>query len=393
MAETPVFPNNLRLVRQARRLSIEAVAKELLTSPERLEKIEAGSVVPSERQFAAFEAIYGVPDYALAGQQEPALRPVAVDLRQSVAGPLQISPKGLKAYFAKTSLAELIDSLAESLQINPSKPRPSGYTISTLVKQVDKAYALLDFKPTDGRWIEEPDLALRYLRAKIEDFGIYCFLTAVPPADYRGLFTALSERAFLILINKRTFTAKARLFTLMHEFAHYLVGVQGASDPLVINNATEDACNKFASRFLLPESSLNSLLADCLINDGQPEKWIRYISRHSLLSQGAVAYRLRADGYLSTSEYKAWFQKNGLPPDFGGDPPEDSDGEVEESKGGNWAYNVVTDIGFRPFEILAKAMSQHVIDDVHVANIINARGETQAKAFKTAKDRKAELGL
>ena len=383
----------MRFVRETRRLSIDQVAVELKIKPERLVRFESGELTPTMGQFEALQAMYGVPDYVLASNETPEMRPVVVDLRAAEATPLKISPKGWKAYFAKAASAELIDSIAESLQINPGRPRPKGFNKENIADRDAEIRKLLDFDPFDARWIANPDLALRYLRAKIEDFGVYCFMAEAPPEDFRGLFDRLSDRASLIIINKRTFKTKARLFTLAHEFAHFLITLEGVSDPGRIDHAAERACNRFASNFLAPPDGFRDLLAHGKLSSRTVSGWISYISRRCLLSQGAVAYRLREDGAVDDKDYRAWYRANGLPPGYSGASTPEELAEGETGSGGNWAYNVVSDMGFRPIEIIRRALKQLAIDDVHVAQILNARGATQEKVFKTATDRLAELGL
>ncbi len=393
MATHPVFPNCLRYVREHRNLSLRQVADELGTSQGKLAQFESGDAVPTLRQYGLLQAIYGVPDYQLAGRDVPDLAPVVVDLRHAQASPLEISPKGLKAYFARSAAAELIDSIAASLQINPELKRPLGTRASNIVSRVEIYHKLLDFDPKKPPWVDSPELTLRYLRAKVEKFGIYCFMAEVPPTDYRGLFTRISDRASLILINKRTFKVKARLFTLIHEFAHFLLDLEGASDPLILRNREERACNEFASHFLAPPDLIAELLTQATKRTTSPETIIAYVSRGCLLSQGAVAYRLRQDGTITDNAYREWFKKNGFPPNYGAEETADELEAEAGPGGGQYAYNLLSDFGFRPFQILEKALGQHAIDDVHVAHIINARGPTQDLVFKTAKDRLAELGL
>lgn len=393
MATNPSFPNNLRNVRQSRRLSVQQVADELKTTTDRLLKFEDGVIVPTAAQYDALQKIYGVPDYVLAGEEKPQLREPVVDLRQSVATPLQISPKGWKSYFARLDTVELIDSLAESLQLNPTLKRPSNITKKNVANSYNLIQSLIQFDPSDSRWIEHPDLAFRFLRAKIEDFGIYCFLTDAPAGDFRGLFDRISDRASLILINKRTFKTKARIFTLAHELAHYLIELEGVSDPAKVDHSAELACNQFASKFLAPPSLIDRLITKGRKHSTSESGLISYVSKRCLLSQGAVAYRLREDGVISDKDYTSWFRANGLSPGYDGQLTAEEMADETEGSGGNWAYNVVTDLGFRPLEIVRRAWSQGVIDDVHVAHILNARGPTQAKVFKTAKDRLSELGL
>jgi Zn-dependent peptidase ImmA (M78 family)/transcriptional regulator with XRE-family HTH domain len=392
MTDRPAFPNSLRYVREQRRLTQQQIAAELHTTVEKIEKLERGEAVPSVKQYENFQAIYGVPDYALASQEQPAIERVVVDLRQSEPGPLILSPKGLKAYFARSQTALLIDGIAQALQMPKPKTRPVGYTVDNIVGRTAATHEILGFDPTNLFWVQHPDLAFRFLRAKIEAFGIYCFMAEAPPKDFRGLFAKLNDRASLIMINKKTFNDKARLFTLIHEFAHFLIKLEGASDPLIANNKAERACNVFASTFLAPADFLLRLFEEAQSASTTVKQTVTHISRRSLLSYGAVAYRLREDRLITDQQYHEWFRAYGISGAIGDTEPSYDDPE-ERTSGGNWAYNVVTDLGFRPLAIVQKALEQGAIDDVTVGHVINARHATQQLAFKTAAARLAELGL
>lgn len=383
--------NSLRFVRKKRRLSVAQIAAELKVSVERMRKYESGEAVPTIKQYQALQDIYGVPDYQLALGGQPELRSPVVDLRKSVATPLRISPKGWKAYFSKAQLAELIDGIAQSMQINPEMQRPGGITKKNISLKYEEIANLIDFQACDRRWVDEPALALRYLRAKIEKFGVYCFFVEAPAEDFRGLYDKLSDRTSLILVNKKTFKDKARIFTLAHEFAHYLVDVEGASDPGHVDLEVELACNRFASRLLAPPDCVERLVAKAG-KAASPDKIVRYVSAGTLLSQGGAAFRLKEDGVISEPAYKAWFRSHGLSPGYSGELTREESSDAESS-GGSYAYTVVTDLGFRSIQIVQRALRQGVLDDVAVGHVLNARGSTQDKVFQTVKARLEGLGL
>lgn len=381
----------MRYVRKKRRLSVAQIAAELNITEDRLHKFEAGDATPTIKQYQLLQDIYGVPDYLLAIEGEPELRAPVVDLRKASATPLRISPKGWKAYFAKAQLAELIDDIAQSLQINAEYIRPKGINKKNISLKYKEVSNLIAFDARDDRWVNEPYLALRYLRAKIEKFGVYCFFVEAPAGDFRGLYDKLSERTSLILVNKKTFKDKARLFTLAHEFAHYLIDVEGVSDPGHVDHEVELACNQFASRLLAPPDYLEQLV-DQIGEGASASKIVRRVSQRTLLSQGGAAFRLKEDGYISEGDYKDWFSKNGLSPGYSGELTSEEQ-EGVESSGGSYAYNVVTDLGYRSIQIVQRALNQGVLDDVTVGQLLNARGSTQEKVFRTVKSRMEGLGL
>ena len=79
------------------------------------------------------------------------------------------------------------------------------------------------------------------------------------PQEFQG-FALLDEYAPLIFVNNADFKT-AQMFTLAHELAHIFVGEEGVSvfDQLQpLEHAVEQACNKIAAEFLLPEDDLRA---------------------------------------------------------------------------------------------------------------------------------------
>ena len=126
------------------------------------------------------------------------------------------------------------------------------------VKQlVKKAYSLLGIKK--GWQIREAD-PFAYIRSHLEAIGITVFVNGVVGSnnnrkllvsEFRG-FTLLDSYAPIIFINGRD-SSNGKLFTIIHEFCHVLLGEEGVSD-----GNSEPYCNRFAAEFLVPESLFHS---------------------------------------------------------------------------------------------------------------------------------------
>jgi len=105
------------------------------------------------------------------------------------------------------------------------------------------------------------------LRNKIEALGVLVMRNSVvgnnvhrrlDRNELRG-FAISDDRAPVIFINT-TDTPQAQIFTLLHEFAHLLLGESGVSDLSPHNpRKIERACNRLAAEFLVPSADFSEL--------------------------------------------------------------------------------------------------------------------------------------
>jgi Zn-dependent peptidase ImmA (M78 family) len=124
----------------------------------------------------------------------------------------------------------------------------------------DKLWAAL--QPT---WTD----ALRILRDAIEHAGILVVVNGIvgnnthrklDPSEFRG-FVLVDEYAPLMFVNGADGKA-AQMFTLAHELAHVFFGSSAAFDlreMLPANEPTEQACNRAAAEFLVPEQEIRRI--------------------------------------------------------------------------------------------------------------------------------------
>lgn len=111
--------------------------------------------------------------------------------------------------------------------------------------------------------------ALRILREAMNTAGILVIVNGIvgnnthrklDPGEFRG-FVLVDEYAPLVFVNGADGKA-AQMFTLAHELAHVLFGSSAAFDLRDMQPAddpTEQACNRVAAEFLVPESELRRL--------------------------------------------------------------------------------------------------------------------------------------
>ena len=142
-------------------------------------------------------------------------------------------------------------------------------------------------------------------RKKIEDKGVFVLHDSFPHGDGSG-FCLAHPLYPVIVINTMQQTRGRRLFTLIHELAHVLMGKSGISDPFVRENATERLCNRFAGAFLVPSSYVASLLGTSTpVNDPDYDD-VRWASRRLKISQEATVLRLEQLNLYRLGSYDKW---------------------------------------------------------------------------------------
>lgn len=163
--------------------------------------------------------------------------------------------------------------------------------------------------------------AFSYARGKVEAAGAFVMLIGNLGSHHSNLSAqvfrgfALSDQvAPLIVINDQD-APSAWSFTLLHEFAHLMLGVTGVSGG-GYDKAIEKFCNDVASEVLLPSEDLDSW-ARTLGPDDDLTGRINEYTQARKVSRSLIAYRLFRLGRineeqwieLSDTFYRSWIQE------------------------------------------------------------------------------------
>lgn len=139
--------------------------------------------------------------------------------------------------------------------------------------------------------IDSKDL-FRRLREQIESKNIFVFLLDAPINDFRGF--ALSTNPSVIVVNSKDIP-EARIFTLMHEYAHVLLRENGMClqekylESQSTEAKTENWCNEFAATCLLPKEAIEK---DFKYEGGNVDKLLAHMHRKYKVSKAASLFRL-----------------------------------------------------------------------------------------------------
>ena len=268
-------------------------------------------------------------------------RPVAVFLlpnppeEKSLPNDRRILPEEKKNRFDKKTilairaarrLQKISKELVENLNQN-IEPKISSVKLSDNSKEIAQSYRD-KFQITEEvqkSW-KSSYFAFDTLRNTIENLNILVFQFPMPMKDARG-FALTDETPPIIVINSAD-KIEARTFTLLHEFAHILLGESSIDMPedslfVSITDSIEKWCNDFASTFLLPIPLAKKLFEQYRHSLTQRDT-LDKLSLDYKVSKSMLLYNMRKLNYVAKAEYEQRLEglkrvpmrkrKGGLPP-------------------------------------------------------------------------------
>jgi Zn-dependent peptidase ImmA (M78 family)/transcriptional regulator with XRE-family HTH domain len=393
-----VRSSSLKKVRETRHFDLHEVAKYAGISADRLVEFETGAREPSSRQLERLADTYGLASYLLGADAIPNLPETLVDFRKTTPRPAQISPAGMARIWSAEEVSAAASQLAKALEFTAPVWSKSVPTAATL--NADFARSLRSFfeewfasrqKGFDLFGTDEQRFMAGF-RLFIEAQGSIVRVNDAPPEDYLGFLIHPEQGLPTVFINRKISAPKAQLFTLLHEFGHRSLGLNGISNPFVVRNDTERNCNRFAAEFLAPEKSFIDLAASQPRTErGDVFRFVAAVSRRSLLSMHATAIRLVETGFLSQAQLKGWeaARQKSAPKEL---KTEELDLEAEATKSRAPHAKQIGEIGYLPTYLAKCAVDRKYIDKADVQAGIGLSASLQEKAFVLAA-RRFEVAL
>ena len=221
--------------------------------------------------------------------------------------------------------------------------RESALALAEEIRETDERFPAIDLRAslTDDaevagaaarQWLgigDEPhtnlhdgEVAFAAWRTALEDRGVLVFMSMdrVPVSTFRG-FALVEGRAPTIAINNKD-EKPARLFTLLHEFGHIVLGRSGVCGDLteIPGDDRDQArvevwCNRFAGAALVPAALLRDELDyDAVVRAfSRPASWeieddqrLRGIARRFAVSAEVIVRRLTIIGAITAQDYRGW---------------------------------------------------------------------------------------
>jgi len=205
-------------------------------------------------------------------------------------------------------LQGIIQELAINIE-NDLKPKITTHKITDNPQEVASNYRkLLNFS-VEKQSVELKDAykVYAYLREMLEELNIYSFQISMPIEDARGF--ALSDKDPKIVVVNSQDEIEARIFTLMHEFGHVLLGETAISlTEFQSQDKVEKWCNQFASNFLLPielATPVFSQKKETLTDT----KTLNTLKRKYKVSKAMLVYNMFNLNFINQSVYKSILER------------------------------------------------------------------------------------
>ncbi len=159
-------------------------------------------------------------------------------------------------------------------------------------------------------WADEYQ-ALNNWRDAVEDFGVLVSQTSIPLEGERIRAFSLAEPEPPIIVLNSQDSARPRVFSLFHEYAHILLGSGGICSMEEVDEQTERFCNRFAAAFLLPGADLrqHSLTQKLLRSQSSPgdlDEVLGQLASAFKVSKEAVLLRMVTLRLLRRAVYARW---------------------------------------------------------------------------------------
>ncbi|MBC8525715.1 MAG: ImmA/IrrE family metallo-endopeptidase [Candidatus Cloacimonetes bacterium] len=326
--EVEVNPQIIKWVINTSGWSINDLSQKSIASENTIKKWIKGEKYPTFRQLENLSKYLKRPVAVFLLPNPPEEKPLPKDHRTLPENRKnKFDKKTILAIRIARRLQGIVKELGENLN-QDFEPKISFLKLSDNPKEIAESYRN-KFQITEEvqkNW-KSSYFAFNTLRKLIEDMNILVFQLPMPIEDARG-FVLTDDIPPVIVINSKDEIIEARIFTLLHEFAHILLGESGIDMPensllTYTTDKIEKWCNDFASLFLLPTPIAMKMFKQYR---GSLTQWdtLHKLSVNYKVSKGMLLYNMKKFNYITKVEYEQILnelrgtptvkRKGGLPP-------------------------------------------------------------------------------
>ncbi len=242
---------------------------------------------------------------------------------------------------------------------------------SAIQKSVSGVRQYLAVSLNDQVHWHSSDEALKAWRKHVEDAGIFVFKRSFKQKEVSGF--CLLDKEFPVIVLNNSDPKNRQIFTLFHELAHILLGVNGITkvddryiDALPDNERDiEVMCNKFAGELLVPSSDFEARTHKIAINDAS----ISGLANHYKVSREVILRKFLDRDLVSDAYYeqkvRQWWE-------------EYSESSKEEEGGGNYYRTQVAYLGDKYLSLVFGKLYQGRLTTDQVAEYLGVKTKNVA---------------
>ena len=291
-------------------------------------------------------------------------------------------PNKLDKFERKTLLAirkaRYLQEIGSELSLNINKKTDSEITPAKIEQNPEeialfyrKKFSLSIEKQT--KEFTDAYKLYNYLRDIFEDYNIFSFQISMPLKDARG-FVLTDKRPMLIVVNSGD-NIEPRIFTLLHEFGHVLLGESSISIPdFNTDNKVERWCNKFAAAFLMPSELAKSIFSEnkAVLTE---TKTLNYLSRKYKVSKAMLLYNMLELDFIKRLYYQEILDRH---PKIKKEVKKQSIGIPQERK-------CLSDLGNKFVSLVADNLEKNLITYSDALTFLSIKSRNLDKVIRKAK--------
>jgi Zn-dependent peptidase ImmA (M78 family) len=380
-----VDPKVFKWLRESSGWSIDDVAKRLKTSIEVVKAIEEGERQPTLRQLKELSNAYKRPIASFLLSEPIKEPPMPKDYR--------MLPDRKDIFDKKTIYvirkARTLQDIGRELSINidySTKPKVKKIKTKQNPEEIAAHYReLFELTEEKQKKFKTAYKLFHHLRDVFEEMNILIFQFSMPIDDARA-FTLTDKTPNIIVVNSKD-NIEARLFSLIHEFGHVILGEPGIDFPdisISTNNEVESWCNIFASSFLLPKKMSIKIFEtnrEVLTETSS----LNRLSRKYKVSKAMLLYNMLKQNFITREEFEAVLDR--YRPKEPTSVEEDKEDKDEKRGGGIPAdRRCLSEVGNKFVSIVASNYDRNYITFTDALNYLSIRSKNfdhvMAKARK-----------
>lgn len=302
-----INPGMLIWARETSGLSVADIAEKVGVKPERYAEWESGETTPTMNQLRDIGRVYKRPSALFYSSSAPREMTLVADYRllpeHVTNGSPRLSFEIRRAHERRETALDLSllssDPIA-SFQLDGSTSDDPNI-LAERIRDTLKVST-----ESQRRWEGDEYLALREWISAVERLGILVFqASGIDIQMMRGF--SLAERPLPVIVLNGSDSVRGRIFTLMHELIHVVLGDGGLCNLREGRgiNPIEVFCNRVAGSVLVPASVL--LCQPVVQQHGTDPQWhdveVRNLSNRFVVSKEVILRRLLILGRTSREFY------------------------------------------------------------------------------------------